>query len=91
MRENVIEWMDGDDTISVTLYQKRFITKVRRLAEQDSRVEILAENSDGSIFAHLPIEMLKLGKKRTDNKSAEEKAEWVEKMRQIKEHTPVKK
>lgn len=60
-RENVIEWCNGDDTISVTLNQVKFITRVRKLAEKyPDKVQILAENKDGSIFAHLPLKSLKL-------------------------------
>jgi len=59
--ENCIEWLNGSDTITVTLSQRRFINKVRRLAEKHEKsVEIVAENADGSIVAHLPIKALKL-------------------------------
>lgn len=75
MHENVIKWLDGEDTISVTLHQKKYVNKVRRLAESDERIEILAENKDGSIFAHLPIEVLKLEKKRRNEIGEERKAE----------------
>ena len=30
LNENVIEWFDGDDTIAVTLHQKRFVNRVRK-------------------------------------------------------------
>jgi hypothetical protein len=83
MRENVIEWIDGDNTISVTLYQKRYVNKVRRLANTDNRVQILAENSDGSIFAHLPLEMLKLTQKRRTELTDERREELAERMRNM--------
>lgn len=60
-RENVIEWVTGDDTITVTLSQRKYITKVRKLAVKwPSLVSILAENADGSILARLPLKALKL-------------------------------
>ena len=83
MRENVIEWIDGEDTIAVTLYQKRFVNKVKRLALLYDNVVILAENKDGSIFAHLPLEMLKLSPKRKDNLSVEQKSELAERMHNL--------
>lgn len=83
MRENVIEWLDGDNTISVTLYQKRLVNKVRRLANTDNRVQILAENNDGSIFAHLPLEMLKLTQKHKSNITDERREELAERMRNM--------
>ena len=85
MNENVIEWLDGEDVIAVTLHQKRFVNQVRNLAKQDKNVTILAQNSDGSIFAHLPISYLKLRRNRTVNQTAEEKSEWAERMRQLRE------
>lgn len=85
MNENVIEWLDGEDVIAVTLHQKRFVNQVRNLEKQDKNVEILAQNSDGSIFAHLPISYLKLRRNRTVNQTAEEKSEWAERMRQLRE------
>lgn len=58
-RENVIEWIQGQNRISVTLYQKRLITMVKRLADKfPQEVEIIAENNDGSIFASLPLKSL---------------------------------
>lgn len=51
LKENVIEWFNGDDTISVTLNQKKYISKVKKLAEKyPDLVQILDENKDGSIF-----------------------------------------
>lgn len=61
LKENCIEWLNGQDTISVTLSQGRYITKVKKLAKKyPDLVTILAENEDGSIFAHLPLKSLKL-------------------------------
>ena len=75
-KENVIEWITGDDTISVTLSQKRHINKVKSLAKKyPDRVQILAENKDGSIFAHLPLESLKLYIKINNNKTFPTKKE----------------
>ena len=61
LRENCIEWINGQNTITVTLSQKKYINKVKRMAEKHpDLVSILAENDDGSIFAHLPLKALKL-------------------------------
>lgn len=83
MRENVIEWMTGDDTIAVTVSQKKFITRIRQLAEKHPKtVQILAENSDGSIFAHLPLKSLKLTIISLDESR---KTELAENMRAVRE------
>lgn len=69
VRENVIEWLSGDDRIACTFTQQRYITKVRALVEAyrnqgDDRADII-QNPDGSVFCHLPIEALKLRGKST--------------------------
>lgn len=61
LKDNAIERITGSDIISVSLTQRRYITKVRKLAEKyPEKVQIIAENKDGSIFAHLPLKALKL-------------------------------
>lgn len=83
MKENVIEWVTGDDVISVTVTQKRFISRIRNLAKKHPEsVQILAENSDGSIFAHLPLKSLKLTIISLDESR---KAELAENMRAVRE------
>lgn len=53
-QENVIEWITGQDRVTLSLSQRRHINKVKALA-----VQIAAQNSDGSICAHIPIEYLR--------------------------------
>ena len=61
IHENVIEWITGDDFICCTFTQKKYINKVRKLADDTpENVPVLVENNDGSIFCHLPLKMLKL-------------------------------
>lgn len=61
IKENVIEWITGDKRVTVSLTQKRFINRVKMLAEKHPEdVEIIAENRDGTICAHLPLKALHL-------------------------------
>ena len=61
LRENVIEWLCGQDTLTATLSQQLYISKVEELAEKyPDKVKIIDRNEDGSIVAHLPIKALKL-------------------------------
>ena len=60
-RENVIEWLIGQKHIVVTFTEKKYINKVKKLAEKfPNEVKIKAVNKDGSIVAHLPKTALKL-------------------------------
>lgn len=57
--ENVLEWIDGDDTITATLHQRRYVNRIRRLAkERPDDVKIIAENPDGTILARFPLKYL---------------------------------
>jgi hypothetical protein len=52
MKENAIEWLNGQDRVTVTLSQGRYINKVKKLAETHKEVEIVKENEDGTLLAH---------------------------------------
>lgn len=62
--ENVIEWLNGQDTVTVTLSQKRLINKVKNLAAKSDEVQILAENDDGTLLAHVPLKYIKISQPR---------------------------
>lgn len=85
LKENCIEWLNGQDTISVTLSQGRYISKVRKLAEKyPDLVQILKENDDGSIFAHMPLKSLKLNIISPKELGSDEKEKLVERLTQGK-------
>jgi hypothetical protein len=57
--ENAIEFLRGAETATVTFSQGRFISKIRKLAEKHpDKVQIVAENKDGSIVAHIPVKAI---------------------------------
>lgn len=58
-KENNIEWVTGDSTISVTLTSQRHITRIRKLAEKKPDEVKIVANKDGSIYATLPLSYLK--------------------------------
>ena len=59
--ENVIEWVKDTKRATLTLSQRRTISKVKRLAEKyPDKCQILAENKDGSIYAHIPTLWIKI-------------------------------
>ena len=58
--ENALEWITGDKTATVTLSQKRLISRVEKLAqEHPDEVQIVHRNRT-SIVAHLPAAYIKL-------------------------------
>lgn len=60
-QENVIEWLRNDKIATVTFTQGRYISKIKKLAEKyPDKVQITAENKDGSIVAHVPVKAIKI-------------------------------
>ena len=59
--ENVIEWYSGEKTASVTAWNGSLKNKILKLAnERPDEVQILAENEDGSILAHVPKKWVRI-------------------------------
>lgn len=84
-RENSIEWLTGQDRITVSLTQKRYITRVKKLAKQHENQVDFIENEDGSIIAHLPLTALKLSIITGREMSEEEKEERAEVLKRWRE------
>lgn len=63
--ENVIEWQKDNERATLTICQRRTITKVKKLAEShQEECQIVAENKDGSIYAHVPVNWIKISPPR---------------------------
>ena len=73
--ENVIEFLRGATTATVSFSQGRFISKIKKLAEKyPDEVEIVAENKDGSIVAHIPTHYIKISNLKKDLSEEEREA-----------------
>lgn len=73
--ENVIEWLKGGKTATLSLTQGRTITRIMKLAK--SRLEecrIIAENVDGSIVARVPVGWIKISPIREVSEEQKEAA-----------------
>lgn len=61
LKENVIEWVNGDAYMSLTLNQKKHINKIKRIREKHPfLVPKIVENKDGSIWCRASLKLLKL-------------------------------
>lgn len=61
MDENVIEFLKGSETAAVTFTQGRYKSRVLELQKKfPDKVRILAENDDGSLLAHIPVEWIRI-------------------------------
>ena len=72
MNENIIEWIRDSKYATVTFSQGRYITKIKKLAEKyPDECEIVAENKDGSIMAHIPVKWILISNRSRDLSEAE--------------------
>ena len=70
--DNVFEWYTGETVATVTFSQRRMINKLKKYAEEDSNIEIVVENDDGSIVAHVPVSYFKFTPPRKGREFTEE-------------------
>lgn len=85
MNENVIEWLRGSDIAGITAPAgSRLKGRVVKLAQSHpDQVEIVKENPDGSIFAHVPVKFIKVSPPR--RVSEEQRAAAAERLRKARE------
>lgn len=59
--ENVIEFEKDSKTATLSLSQGRYKSRIRKLAQSHpEECEIVAENKDGSICAHVPVAWIRI-------------------------------
>lgn len=78
-KENNIEWIAGDNMMSVTLTSQRHITRIRKLAERKPDEVKIVANKDGSIYATLPLSYLKFNPPK--DLTEEQKKELAERLK----------
>ncbi len=78
--ENVIEFLENQERATVTFSQGRYKTRIRRLAaERPEECQIVAENQDGSLCAHIPVAWIKINP--TQQLTEEQREQRAETMR----------
>lgn len=75
--ENIIEFIENEERATVTFSQGRYKTRIRKLAaEHPEDCEIVAENQDGSLCAHIPVAWVKIiPTRQLTDEQREERAE----------------
>ena len=86
LKENVIEWFTGSKRCTVTFSQKKFINRIKNMVKKgEPEDEIVAENQDGSITAHIPLRAVHLTIYRSNNGQFEGDSETDEEDSQFEE------
>lgn len=70
--ENCIEWVNGQERVTLSLSAKRYISKIKKLAEKFPTECNYEENIDKSIVAHVPLSWIKISPKRQGRTFTEE-------------------
>ena len=85
MIETVYEHVAGDKTFTVTAAERWSINMIHRLASQHpDEVEIVHENSDGSLVAHVPHEWMRIKPKAKRSMTEEQREALRERMREMR-------
>lgn len=85
LQENNIEWYTGDNRVTVSLSQKRYINKIKKYTEKHDEIDFI-ENSDGTICAHLPLSWIKISPQRKGREfTDEERAMAAERLKKARE------
>lgn len=84
-KENSIEWITGEKTISISLTSQRHITKIKKLAEKKPDDVKLIVNNDGSIYAEIPLSYLKL--RAPKDLTDEQRQKIADRFKQVKNKT----
>lgn len=73
--ENCIEWIKDQEQATLSLSQRRTISRVKKLAEKyPEECQIVAENKDGSVYAHIPVSWVKISPPKKVTEEQIEKA-----------------
>lgn len=84
IKEFNINMCDCDDLVSVTVYQKKFINRLKSLAEEKpDEVRFVTENEDGTCVFHLPKKYVHIsfGERVKRGMTEEEKAAAAERLK----------
>jgi hypothetical protein len=84
--ENNIEFVRNSDRATCYFTQGRFISKIKKLAEQyPDECEIVATNKDGSIVAHFPVKWIHITRREGRELTEEERERSAEALRRYRE------
>ena len=82
--ETVIDHYPGQEYFSVSTGERRMKNRLRKLREQHpEEVICMAENTDGSVYYHVPVSYVQIRPPRKINMSDEQRAALAERMRNM--------
>ena len=86
LKENAIEFYRDDARATGSFSQGRYITRIKKLAEEyPDECQIVAVNDDSSIVAHFPVKWIKIYPGHGRELTEEEKIAGAERLRAYRE------
>lgn len=73
LHDNVIEFFTEEKTATLSLHKKKYVNRIKKLAESRAEEVELAENSDGTICATIPLKWIKISPSRQLTEEQREK------------------
>lgn len=81
-KENAVEFLTGDKTVTVSFTAQKYVNKMKKLHEKHSdKFEAYEINPDGSLYARIPLKWLKISIPRTNNMNEEQRIAAAERLR----------
>ena len=80
-KETAWDHVSGDQKATFFTSEKKYIKRIYELMEEyPDAVELVAENQDGSVCVHIPVEWLRIRPKKKTNLTPEQKAAAAERL-----------
>lgn len=80
IRETCIGHTAGDKEIEINTSERKWVQRIKKLAEKHPEARIVYENEDGSIYAKAPEEWLRIVPKVKRTLTEEQKKEVYERL-----------
>ena len=64
LHDNVIEFFTEEKIATLSLHKKKYVNRIKKLAESRPEEDELAENSDGTICETIPLKWIKISPSR---------------------------
>lgn len=87
LHDNVIEFFSEERTATLSLHKKKYVNKLRKLAETRPDEVELVENRDGTICATIPVGWIKISPPRqlTDDEREERRISFLKNVGRVDE------
>lgn len=83
-KDNNIEWLNGSDRATASFHSKRYINRIKRLAEKFPDEVDYKENADGTIVCHFPIRYVKITRPVEREMTEEQRQQAAERFAQYR-------